>query len=76
MHLITKVIDLQCRQIRDRKRSHEEIRNLLRAYVTLTSYARQVEMDEVRSCLDRKSPAPEPEYVSVRYYEDELIQNK
>lgn len=76
MRLITEAIDFHCRQICERRRSLEEIQNLFRVYVTLSSYARQIEMDQVRSCLDEKSPALEAEYISVPQYEDELIRNK
>jgi len=76
MNLITKAIDSQCRNIRDRKKSLEEIRKLFTIYVTLNSYARQAEMEKVRSQLDDKNTPVSPEFISVPHYEDELIRNK
>jgi len=76
MTLITKAIDSQCRNFRDSRKSLEEIRRLFTVYVTLSSYARQAEMDRVRSHLDENTPADSPEFISVPHYEDELIRNK
>lgn len=76
MNLITRAIDARCRQIRDRKRAREEIRSLLTAYVTLSSYSRQAETEKIRTLVDEGKTPVSPQYISVPHYEDELIRNK
>lgn len=76
IRLITQAIDAQCRQRRDKEKALEEIRRLFAVYVMLSSYARQVEMDEVRILMDEESRPHTPSFISVPGYEDELIRCK
>jgi hypothetical protein len=76
IRLITKAIDSQCRHRRDTEGALTEIRRLFAVYITLSSYTRQVEMEQVRSLVDERNRAEIPAFISVPYYEDELIRCK
>lgn len=73
MHLITMAIDAQCRQRRDREKAFEEIRRLFGVYVTLSSFARQAEMEQIQILMDEDSRPASPMFISVPHYEDEPI---
>jgi len=76
MYLITKAIDSQCRRRRDLDRALEEIRRLFAIYITLSSYARQAEMEEVRILMNDENSHGSSPFISELYYEHELIHCK
>jgi len=76
MRLITLAIDSYCRKNPNQKEALDEIRSLFTMYITLSSYARQTEMEQIRIQMDEKSRSVSPAFICVPQYEDELISSK
>jgi uncharacterized protein (DUF2267 family) len=76
LHRISKAINFHYLRYNSQPEAIVEIRRLFATYEMLTSHIRQAEMEQVRSRLEEESRSVSPEFISVPYYEHELIRDK